>query len=72
LVKGIFSAAEAVTGRRLFERCRLTRRVFLWLFVNSDQEGDGTKMRAKRRHLDTIHALIAIAADIALCPDYVL
>jgi hypothetical protein len=45
----------------------------LWLFVNSEyQEGDGTKMRAKRRHLDTIHALRAIAADIAFCPDYVL
>jgi hypothetical protein len=29
-------------------------------------------MRAKRRHLDTIHALRAIAADIAFCPDYVL
>jgi hypothetical protein len=45
----------------------------LWLFVNSEyQEGDGTKMRAKRRHLDTIHALRAIAADIAFCPHYVL
>ena len=45
----------------------------LWLFVNSEyQEGDGRKMRAKRRHLDTIHALRAIAADIAFCPHYVL
>jgi hypothetical protein len=51
--------------------CESARR--LWLFVNSEyQEGDGTKMRAKRRHLDTIHALRAIAADIAFCPDYVL
>ena len=42
--------------------------------MNSEyQEGDGTKMRAKRRHLDTIHALRAIAADIAFfCPDDVL
>jgi hypothetical protein len=45
----------------------------LWLFVNSEyQEGDGTQMRAKRRHLDTIHALRAIAADIAFCPHYAL
>jgi len=45
----------------------------LWLFVNSEyQEGDGTEMRAKRRHLDTIHALRAIAADIAFCPHYAL
>jgi hypothetical protein len=45
----------------------------LWLFVNSEyQEGDGTKMRVKRRHLDTIHALRAIAADIAFCPHYAL
>lgn len=43
----------------------------LWLFVNSEyREGDGTNMRAKRRHLDTIHALRAIAADIAFCPHY--
>ncbi len=45
----------------------------LWLFVNSEyQEGDGAKMRAKRRHLDTIHALRAIAADIAFSPHYAL
>ncbi len=45
----------------------------LWLFVNSEyQEGDGTKMRGRRRHLDTIHALRAIAADIAFCPHYLL
>jgi hypothetical protein len=45
----------------------------LWLFVNSEyQEGDGTKMRGRRRHLGTIHALRAIAADIAFGPHYVL
>jgi hypothetical protein len=45
----------------------------LWLFANSEyQEGDGTMMCAKRRHLDTIHALRAIAADIAFCPHYAL
>jgi hypothetical protein len=45
----------------------------LWLFVNSEyHEGDGTKTLVRRRHLDTIHALRAIAADIAFCPDYVL
>jgi len=45
----------------------------LWLFVNSEyQEGDGTKMRGRRRHLDTIHALRAIAADIAFSPHYLL
>jgi hypothetical protein len=45
----------------------------LWLFVNSEyQEGDGTKTLVRRRHLDTIHALRAIAADIAFCPHYVL
>ena len=43
----------------------------LWLFVNSEyQEGDGAKMRGRRRHLDTIHALRAIAADIAFCTHY--
>jgi hypothetical protein len=45
----------------------------LWLFVNSEyREGDGTKSSIRRRHLDTIHALRAIAADIAFCPHYVL
>jgi hypothetical protein len=45
----------------------------LWLFVNSEyQEGDGTRTLVRRRHLDTIHALRAIAADIAFCPHYVL
>ena len=45
----------------------------LWLFVNSEyQEGDGARMRIQRRHSDVIHALRAIAADIAFCPDYAL
>jgi hypothetical protein len=56
----------------LTERLREAARR-LWLFVNSEyQEGDGTKMRGRRRHLDTIHALRAIAADIAFCPHYAL
>ena len=46
----------------------------LWLFVNSEyREGDGAGLAVvKRRHLDAIHTLRAIAADIAFSPDYVL
>ena len=42
----------------------------LWLFVNSEyREGDGGSLiLVKRRHLDAIHALRAIAADIAFSP----
>jgi len=46
----------------------------LWLFVNSEyREGNGASLvTVSRRHLDAIHALRAIAADIAFSPDYVL
>ena len=46
----------------------------LWLFVNSEyRAGDGAKIiLVRRRHLDAIHALRAIAADIGFSPHYVL
>ena len=45
----------------------------LWLFVNSEYHiGDGTVAVVRLRHFDTMHALRAIAADIAFCPDYML
>ena len=56
----------------LADKLRETARE-LWLFVNSEyREGDGTKIVIRRRHLDIIHALRAIAADIVFCPHYVL
>ena len=44
----------------------------LWLFVNDGYRvGDGAMGGVRLRHLDTIHALRAIAADIAFSPAYV-